>query len=253
MHPIFLQLGSLVIHTYGILVALGFLAAIILASTKAQEFKVDRDFVYDLSFWILLGALAGARTLEVITNFYYYRLEPLRILKIWEGGLSYYGGLTGGVLAGVGYVKRKKLSVWNIGDLMVPYLALGQAIGRIGCFFAGCCYGKVCSASWAVHFSDPQSLAPTGIPLHPTQIYEAVADLIVFLILFNVNKKREFTGQTFMLYFILYPAVRFVIEFYRGDNPIVWGGFTLYQIISIAILAAAGTIYIIQWKKQKSK
>ncbi|MDD5258723.1 MAG: prolipoprotein diacylglyceryl transferase [bacterium] len=253
MHPIFLQIGSLVIHTYGILVALGFLAAIILASAKAREFHVDRDFVYDLSFWILLAALTGARTLEVLANFSYYRLEPIRILKIWEGGLSFFGGLIGGVLAGVAYVKYKKLSVWHVGDLIVPYLALGQAIGRIGCFFAGCCYGKVCTESWAVHFAHSQSLAPTGLPLHPTQIYESLADFLIFLILLNAGKRRAFSGQVFLLYFILYGAVRFIVEFYRGDNPAVWHTYTLYQIFSIVILAVAGTIYTIKWKKQKNK
>ena len=253
MYPIFLQLGSLVIHTYGVLVALGFLAAIILASTRAQEYGLDRDFIFDLSFWILVSALIGARALEVLANFPYYRLDPIRIVKIWEGGLSFFGGLTGGVLGGIWYVQRKKLSVWNCGDLMIPYLALGQAIGRIGCFSAGCCYGRVCSASWAVHFSHPQSLAPTGIPLHPTQIYESLADFIIFLILLNVGKKREFTGQVFLLYFILYGAVRFIIEFYRGDNPAVWYSLTLYQIFSVVILVAAGIIYTIKWKKQKNK
>jgi phosphatidylglycerol---prolipoprotein diacylglyceryl transferase len=253
VYPIFLKLGPLVIHTYGIFIALGFLTAIILASTRAQEFKVDRDFIFDLSFWILIAAIICARAMEVLTNLTYYRIEPLRMIKIWEGGLSFYGGLAGGVLGGVLYVKHRKLSVWNIGDLVVPYLALGQAIGRIGCFFAGCCYGKVCSASWAVHFDNPQALAPTGIALHPTQIYESLADFLIFLILLNVGKKREFPGQTFLLYFVLYSAVRFIIEFYRGDNPAVWYGFTLYQIISVAILVTAKTIYLIKWKKQKNR
>ncbi|MDD5491671.1 MAG: prolipoprotein diacylglyceryl transferase [bacterium] len=253
MYPIFLKLGPLVIHTYGLLVALGFLAAIILASTRAQEYGVDRDFVFDLSFWILITALIGARGLEVLTNFSYYRLDPLRVLKIWEGGMSFFGGLAGGVLGGVIYVRHRKLSVWNIGDMVVPYLALGQAIGRIGCFFAGCCYGKVCTASWAVHFENPQALAPTGVPLHPTQIYESLADFLIFLILVNVAKKREFPGQVFLLYFVLYPAVRFIIEFYRDDNPVIWYGFTLYQIFSVTILVTVGIIYTIKWKKQKSK
>lgn len=253
MYPIFLQIGSLVIHTYGLLVALAFLAAIILASAKAQDFNVDRDFVYDLSFWILVVALIGARTLEVMTNLPYYLAEPLRIVKVWEGGLSFFGGLAGGILGGVFYVRHRKLSVWNIGDLVVPYLALGQAIGRIGCFFAGCCYGKVCTAPWAVRFDNPNALAPTGIPLYPTQIYEAIANFVIFLILLNVGKKREFIGQNFMLYFILYGAVRFIIEFYRGDNPAVLFGFTLYQVFSVAILVIAGTIYTIKWKKQKNK
>lgn len=253
MYPILLKLGPLVIHTYGLLIALGFLAAIILTGNRAQEFNIDRDLVFDLSFWILLSALAGARMLEVLTNLSYYRMDLWRILKIWEGGLSYFGGLAGGVLGGILYVKSKKLSVWQMGDLVAPYISLGQAIGRIGCFFAGCCYGKVCAASWAVRFDDPQSLAPTGITLHPTQIYEALADFIIFLILLNVGKQREFKGQVFLLYFILYAAVRFVIEFYRGDNPAVFSGFTLYQLISIAILMLAVTIYIIQWKKQRNR
>ncbi len=253
MYPILLKLGPFVIHTYGLLVALGFLAAIILAGNRAQDFKVERDLVYDLSFWVLLSALIGARVLEIVANLSYYRMDPWRMVKIWEGGLSYFGGLTGGVLGGIFYVKRKKLSVWHMGDLMAPFISLGQAIGRIGCFFAGCCYGKVCTASWAVHFENPQALAPTGIALHPTQIYEALADFIIFLILLNVGKKQEFKGQVFLLYFILYAAIRFVIEFYRGDNPIVWSGFTLYQLISIAILVSAQTLYIIKWKQQRNR
>ncbi|MBI5555185.1 MAG: prolipoprotein diacylglyceryl transferase [Elusimicrobia bacterium] len=252
MYPI-LKLGPFVIHTYGLLVALGFLAAIILAGNRAQEFKVDRDLVFDLSFWILLASLTGARMLEIATNLSYYRLDPWRIVKIWEGGLSYFGGLAGGVLGGIFYVKHKKLSVWQMGDLVFPYIALGQAVGRIGCFFAGCCYGKICAASWAVRFDDPQALAPTGMALHPTQIYEALADFIIFLILLTVGKKREFKGQVFLLYFILYAAVRLAIEFYRGDNPAVWFGFTLYQLISVAILVSALTIYIIQWKQRRSR
>jgi phosphatidylglycerol---prolipoprotein diacylglyceryl transferase len=250
VYPILVHFGNLVIHTYGVFIALAFLTAVILASAKAHLFKFNRDLILDLSFWILVSALIGARALEVIANLSYYRTDWLKVIKVWEGGMSYFGGLAGGVTGGVIYCKRTGLAVWSIGDLLAPYIALGQAIGRIGCLSAGCCYGKVCENWWAIKFSDPNSLAPTGINLYPTQIYESVGDFVIFLILLNVTKRRKFSGQALLLYFVLYSSLRFIIEFYRGDNPDIWYGFTLYQLISVGILVTALVIYILRWKKQ---
>ncbi len=251
MYPILLKIGPLVIHTYGVMVALGFLAAVILSSSRAHEYGLERDRILDLSFWILLAALVGARALEIITNLAYYQMDWWKMFKIWEGGLSYFGGLAGGVAGGVVYCLKTKLPVWTTGDLLAPYLALGQAIGRIGCFFAGCCYGKACDYWFALKFENTQSLAPTGIPLYPTQIFEAVGDFVVFLLLLNISRRRQFPGQIFLLYFVLYASVRLVVEFYRGDNPVLGLGFTLYQFICIAILVVALVIYVVKWKKQR--
>ena len=252
MHPILFQFGSLVIHTYGVFIALAFLAAVILASAKAHLYKYNRDLILDLSFWILVCALIGARALEIVTNLSYYRADWLKIFKIWEGGLSYFGGLAGGVIGGVIYCKKTGLAVWNIGDLLAPYIALGQAIGRIGCLFAGCCYGKACDYWWAIKFDGPNTLAPQGINLYPTQIYESIGDFVIFLVLLNIAKRRTFSGQVLLLYFMLYSSLRFIVEFYRGDNPDVWYTFTLYQLISIGILVVALVIYIWRWKKQQA-
>lgn len=252
MYPIFFKIGSLIIHTYGVFIALAFLIAVILASSKAAYFKLSREAVLDVAFWILLGVLLGARILEVVTNLGYYKADWLRVIKIWEGGLSFFGGLTGGLLGGIIYIRKKQMSVWDVGDLFGPYIALGQAIGRIGCFAAGCCYGRISHSFCAVTFNNPQSLAPLGIGLHPVQLYESLADFLVFLALIYVTRHRKFRGQVFLLYFILYAIVRFIVEFYRGDNLPIVGIFTLYQLISAVVLISALTVYLYQWKKQRN-
>lgn len=247
MYPILFKYGVFTVHTYGVFIALGFLAAVILASVKAMDFRLQRDFVLDLGFWVIITGILGARVLDVVTNLGYYTLNPISMIKIWEGGLSFFGGLAGGLLGGIAFCRLKKVPVFLAGDLVAPYLALGQSIGRIGCFFAGCCYGKPCQL-FSVVFNHPQSLAPRGIGLYPIQIMESIADFIIFLVLFNVAKKRSFQGQVFSLYLILYPAIRFVAEFYRGDNPVISGNLTFYQYISIGVLLIGIVLYVYNGK-----
>lgn len=252
MYPTLFKFGGLVIHTYGLFMALAFLTGIVLASSRAYRYDLSRDFVLDLGFWVLLAGIVGARFLDVLTNIEYYKLDLWKMVKIWEGGLSFFGGLTGGLLGGIGYCRLKKVPVFQAGDLIAPYIALGQSLGRLGCFFAGCCYGRACDLFFSVTFNNPETLAPRGIPLYPIQIVESLADFVVFLVLATIANRRSFTGQIFSLYFILYPAVRFIAEFYRGDNPAVFMNLTLYQLISIVVLIAGLILYVYLWKKQKS-
>lgn len=252
MYPTLFKYGALAIHTYGLFIALAFLTAIVLAGSRAHRYGLSRDFVLDLGFWAVIAGILGARFLEALTNIGYYKLDLWKILKIWEGGLSFFGGLAGGLLGGILYCRLKKFPVFQAGDLVAPYIALGQSIGRLGCFFAGCCYGKTCDLFLGVTFNHPETLAPRGIPLYPIQIVESLADFVVFLALLTVGNRRSFKGQVFLLYLILYPAVRFIAEFYRGDNPAVFVNLTLYQLISVAVLIAGLIIYVYLWKKQKS-
>jgi len=151
---------------------------------------------------ILLSSLVGARLLYVIQNFSLFSDHPLDMFKIWNGGLVFYGGFILALVAAMVYVKYKKFDLWPTADLLAPAIALGHAVGRLGCLFAGCCYGKTCDLPWAITFSDPESLAPLGIPLHPTQLYAVFSNLIIFGLLLAMDKKSAFAGRLFWLYIL---------------------------------------------------
>ena len=141
MHPILLEFGFIKIFTYGLLVATGFFVAILLASHQAKKEGLDPQKIIDLCFYILVSSLLGARLLYVIVEYQYFVAHPLEILKLWKGGLVYYGGLIFGMIVAVLYLKKKEMPLWQVADILAPSIAIGQAIGRWGCFFAGCCYG----------------------------------------------------------------------------------------------------------------
>ena len=167
MHPILLKIGPITIYSYGVMIALGIITGLFLARRQARKEGIDPDKIIDIIFYLLITALVGARLLFVLMNFTEYIADPLAILKIWEGGLVFYGGLVPAVAVGIWYIKRLGLPLWQVADIFAPSLAIGHAMGRIGCFFAGCCYGAFCDLPWAVTFTDPRSLAPQGVPLHP--------------------------------------------------------------------------------------
>lgn len=217
MHPVLFKLGPLTIHTYGVLVALAFLAAILLASREATRKGVDPEKVLDLGLYVLAAAILGSRLFEVAINHQYYLDNPAEIFKIWKGGLVFYGGFVGAVLTGIWYLRRHNLPVWRVGDIAAPSIALGQSIGRLGCFEAGCCYGKPTDLPWAVTFTNPDTLAIMGVPLHPTQLYESVGAFALFAALFACRKKVAFDGQLFWFYVLGYSVLRSGIEFLRGD------------------------------------
>ena len=255
MYPILFEFGFLKIFTYGFLVATGFLAAILCASSSARKEGLDSQKVLDLCFCVMVSALLGARLLYVIVEHKYFLAHPMEVFKFWKGGLVFYGGLILGVAVALLYLKRHHMPIWKTADLLAPYLALGQGIGRWGCFFAGCCYGVKTDVPWAITFSDPRSLAPLGIFLHPTQIYLSLNALFIFIILMWLSKRKMFDGQILWSYGILYSIGRFLIEYFRGDDrgfP-VDEFFSTSQFVGIFIFALSAFMLLTHFRKNLGK
>ncbi|MEA3241172.1 MAG: prolipoprotein diacylglyceryl transferase [Pseudomonadota bacterium] len=243
MHPILLKWGILTIHTYGVMVAAGLLLAMIYAVSAGKDKGLDAEIIYDLFFYALLFAILGARLLYVLINLSYYRFHPVEIIYIWRGGLVFYGGFIAAVAAVYFRLRFYRLSIWLIADIAAPALVLAQAVGRFGCLAAGCCYGAACSLPFAIQFTHPQSLAPLHFPLHPTQMYHAAANGIIFMVLILKRRQQSFIGQLAVLYLLLYSTGRFIIEFFRGDPR---GGFWMLstsQWISLGLFALGIVLY----------
>jgi phosphatidylglycerol:prolipoprotein diacylglycerol transferase len=252
MHPDLFSIGPITIHTYGVMVAIGFLLGIGLALRQARKEGIPSEKISDLSFYLLLAAIIGSRIFYILLNPGPYIKNPVAILKIWEGGLVFYGGLIFAVITGVIYIKRHNLFLWQIADIFAPSIAVGHAIGRLGCFFAGCCHGRPADLPWAVTFTDPHSLAPLGMALHPTQLYEAGGEFINFLILLLLRKRQTFRGEVFWSYVILYSILRFFVEFFRGDaaRGMLTQELSVAQAISIVMFfTAIGFMTFLRWRK----
>jgi len=234
MHPILLKLGPFTIYSYGVMVAIGFGVATFLARARASKLNIDPDKIIDVAILLIVFGIIGARLLYVLLNLSFYVANPIDIIKLSNGGLVWYGGFISAVLAGTVYVKKTRLNFWAVADLFVPYVALAQAFGRIGCFLNGCCYGK------------------DGIPV---QIYSSIALFIIFVILRIWQDNKHFESEIFLGYCVLYSFKRFLMEFLRGDNPRILYGLTMSQIISVFVflLSAAYLLHrMIQWKKRHS-
>jgi len=227
MYPILFQLGSFHIYAYGFFIVAGFTIATVLAALRIRksDIKISFESAVDFFFYAVLSAVVGARILFVLINFDDYRQNPIKILKLWEGGLVFYGGLILAAMVALIYMKRHRLPIWKLADLISPLIALGLFFGRIGCFLAGCCYGKETSLPWGVVFRNPESLARLNVPLHPTQLYDAVNGLAIFFFLSWMQKRKAFDGQIFWLFLFLYSITRFLIEMVRGDpRGFLFGG-----------------------------
>jgi phosphatidylglycerol:prolipoprotein diacylglycerol transferase len=251
MHPILFQLGSFHIYAYGFFIALGFIFGLMVAILKAQREGIPFGTIIDLFFYTVLSALIGSRILFALLNFDVYRQDPLRIFKIWEGGLVFYGGLILAFMVALWYMKWHRLPIWKLADLISPLIALGLFFGRIGCFFAGCCYGKETSLPWGVVFKNPDSLARLNVPLHPSQLYDAANGLAIFLFLTWMEKRKTFDGQIFWLFLFLYSITRFFIEILRGDPRGFLFGDLLSTSQAIGILLAISSLFMLFYMKNK--
>ncbi|MDR1942922.1 MAG: prolipoprotein diacylglyceryl transferase [Endomicrobium sp.] len=240
MYPIIFSIGKLTIFSYGLFVALAFFTAITYISNqikKSKEKILSQDELYSLFTYIIVSGIIGARFLFVFSNPQDFVLDPMSVFKLWEGGLTYYGGFISAAIFVLAYVRIKKISILKLGDFFAPALALGHAIGRIGCFFAGCCYGKETNVAWSVVFRDKNSLAVLGVHLHPTQLYESFGNFLIFFLLYFYSKKEHKKGFLVSFYFISYAVLRFVVEFFRGD-PDRGGqyfGLSVSQILSLIL------------------
>ncbi len=215
---------------------MGFLVGISLARKEAMRLGENPEKVMDLGFYVLVSAIVASRLFYVAVTPELFMDNPLEIFKIWNGGLVFYGGFIGALITAIIYLKKQRMPLWKTADMVAPSLAIGHFLGRIGCFFAGCCYGKACQLPWAITFSHPESLAPTGIPLHPTQLYSSLNNLSIFLFLWFFRKRKQFEGQLFWCYVLIYGITRSAIEMLRGDDR----GSFLFGAISISQTVGAG-------------
>jgi phosphatidylglycerol:prolipoprotein diacylglycerol transferase len=241
MYPDLLTIGNFTIHTYGVCIALGALLGITLISLEAKKKGYDQQQILDLTFYLLITAIIGSRIFYVILNPKYYFHHPLEMLMIWRGGLVFYGGFIFAFATCFLYLKKHNLPFLKTCDLLVPGLAIGEAIGRIGCFFAGCCYGKLTDLPWAVTFTHPHSLAKLGVPLHPTQLYSSLKALLVFFILISFRRYKKGEGQLTWIYILLYAIGRLIIENLRGDERglLILNFITLTQAIALLFIPIA--------------
>jgi len=255
LHPILFKIGSITLYTYGLFVALGFMGAIWFASRRARikNLAIKSQEITDLFLVILVSSILGARLFYVIQNFSLFSDHPLDVFKIWNGGLVFYGGFMVALVVAMVYIKQKKFDLWSTADLLAPAIALGHAVGRFGCLFAGCCYGKVCELPWAITFTNPESLAPLNIALHPTQLYAVASNLVILALLLLVERKMIFSGGLFWLYILLYGIFRSVLEIFRGDDR----GDFMFQVISpsqtIGMAMALGAVIMMVWLYGRSR
>ncbi len=245
MFPDLISIGPFTIHTYGFFVAVGFAVGILTAVKVGKTQGVPSQQVMDMAFVMIVWAIIGSRLFYVLINFSYYKAHPLDIIKIWQGGLVFSGGLVATAAAMLWYLRRHRLSFWTTGDLWAPSLALGQAIGRIGCFMAGCCYGRPTGSSWGLVFTHPKSLAPLNIPLYPTQVFEAVSGFAVFLLLIFLHGKKRFEGQVFLWYLILHSTARLFVERFRGDERGLIPGTEMSATQLVATLILVGSVVVL--------
>ena len=259
MYPEIFHIGSFPINTYGVFLAIAFLCAILVAVRLAARDGLPRERIYDLSLWMLLGGLIGSKILMLFTE-PEYRDHPLQLLSLdfLRSGGVFYGGLIGAVLTGYFLMKRYKLPWWKTADACAPGIAIGNFFGRQGCFAAGCCWGKPTSLPWGVKFTElghQITGVPTDVYLHPTQLYESFAMLIVFLFLLWMHRRKRFNGQVILFYALLYSIVRFAIEFVRDDpRGDIFGlttltGLSTSQMISLVVGIAAAVLLVIRWRR----
>jgi len=254
MHPVLFKVGGLTIYTYGFFVAAGFFSGILLAKNEAVRAGVDPDNILDLAFFVLIAAIIGARLFYVATVPEMFIVDPLEIFRIWHGGLVFYGGFITAFIAVLIYVKKTNLLLWKTADILTPSIAIGQFFGRIGCFTAGCCYGKTCDLPWAVTFTNPNSLAPLHTPFHPTQLYSALCNLMIFAVIIFLRKRKKFDGHLFWLYVVLYGTTRFIVELFRGDfrGDNVLGFLSISQTIGVGFVVIA-VVMLLNLSKKSQK
>jgi phosphatidylglycerol:prolipoprotein diacylglycerol transferase len=249
------------------MLAVAFLTGVTLAQRAVKRKGIDPDTIADVGLWLLISGVLGARIMFMILNPRLFPIsQPINFLKIWEGGLVFYGGVIAALPVGVLVLRRKKADVWHLADVLAPFMALAHGIGRIGCFLNGCCYGKPSNVPWAISF--PKFVDETGLvtgspvylyqldrslitadaarslPVHPTQIYAVLGLFAISAILLLLWKRRAFKGQIFWSYLVLYSLFRFGNEFLRADNAPVLFGLTISQLIGVPVLLLGSAVLI---------
>ena len=256
MHPILFKIGPLEIPTYGVILVSAFLLANYVIKREAEGFGLPVQKIQDLALTVLLMGLVGSKLLLILIDLPYYLKNPQQLLHTIRSAGVLYGGVIAGLLTAIYLVRRYKLPLWDTLDFCSPLMVLGIGIGRLGCFFAGCCYGMPYSGPFSVVFpAHPYCEAPPGVELFPIQLIAVVNGLLLFTFLFWFLKRRRFKGQVFGLFILLYGVARFLIEFLRGDTHRgIWmgGHISTSQIIALGMVAGASVLLFKLRNKESS-
>ncbi len=253
MFPDLLSIGPVTIHTYGLFVAMGFVAGLLLTLKIARQRGVDVHLLIGLGVYLILAAVVGSRLMYVAVHLGDFSDKLLDVLKVWQGGLTFQGGILAVMATLLWYVKKHGLSFWEMGDVWAPGAALGQAVGWIGCFLDGCGYGRPTDSPVGIVFTNPHSAAPLKIPLYPTQLFAATGGFCVTAILLMILMKRKFPGQVVLWYLIFHSTVSLFVEKYRGDiRPLFQGG-SMGAVQGLALMILAGSVVTLFLMKSKGK
>jgi phosphatidylglycerol---prolipoprotein diacylglyceryl transferase len=254
MHRVLFKIGNFDIYTYGVMLVTGFLLGIAFSIKRNKSSKITTDDIIDISFYLLLGGLIGARLVYVLLHLEEYLARPIGIVLLREGGLAWHGALLGGFVSFWLFALKRKIDLLELLDLCAPGIMLGLAVGRIGCFLNGCCLGNETDLPWGVVFHD----AGYFTPRHPTQLYELALDLVIVGFLCFWEKRKKFNGELVILMFTTYSIDRFIVEIFRLSPPRILGlSIAQYSSIIIVILTLywvfrgrqKGTLHI--WHKKK--
>lgn len=246
MLPELFHIGPLKVHSWGVLLMFGFLLGTWRAARSAPRYGIKTEDVWDVGLWGLLGGVLGARLVYVLLTWSEFRAHPAAIFQIWEGGMTFYGGMGGGILAGALVCRIRRIRIGDMADLAAMAFPIAYALGRVGCFLNGCCYGGVCDLPWAVRFHDasmPGGLTP---PSHPAQLYSAIISVAIYFLLARMEPRRRFSGQLLLAYLFLYGVYRFGIEFLRAGATSTrsdLAGLTEGQIASLLLAIFAAAFY----------
>jgi phosphatidylglycerol---prolipoprotein diacylglyceryl transferase len=259
MYPELFRIGNFPVNTYGVLLATAFLLALVVAARLGARDGLPRERIYDLGLWLLLAAIVGSKAMLLFVE-PEYRAHPLSLLSLdfLRSGGVFYGGFIAAVATAYVLVRRYKLPWWQTADACAPAIALGNAIGRQGCFAAGCCWGKPTNLPWGVAFTERAheiTGVPLGVHLHPTQLYESFATFVFFLFLIWLHRHKKFRGQVILTYAVLYAVMRFTVEFFRADQRgDILGltsltGLSTSQLIALVVGAASLVLLVVRWRR----
>ncbi len=244
MFPEICKIGSFTIYSYGLMMVIAFFVSTSLASLQAKKEQIDPDKIFNLCFYIFLSGIIGSRLFYVFNNASFYFHHPLEIIMLQHGGMAWFGGLIFGTVTAIIIIRKNKINLLKTLDLLIPFIALGQAIGRIGCLLNGCCFGKV--SKFGIYFAVFDQV------LIPTQLYSSLLLLLIFIILRFMQDRPHLPGQILCSYLFLYSIKRFFIEFFRADSPKIFYGLTLFQILSLAMFISSLLLFTrISYVKKK--
>jgi len=254
MHPILFQIGDFPVYTYGLTMAMGFLIGFGWIFWEAKRLGENLDHYYNICLIALVGGIVGARIIHVIVTWEAYEGKLWSIINLRSGGLVWYGGLITVIVLILGYTRWKSLSFYKVTDIIAAPVAAGLAVGRLGCLMSGCCYGKVCDLPWAIRYPDNPMLSPDiiGVRVHPSPVYEMIACMVIAGILAYLQRRKTRDGQVIWTFLLLYGAVRFILELWRGDAVRGFiGALSVSQAVSIPVVILAATILLRMRREEK--